>query len=61
MSGWGGDVFLGVREKMVDVCCLPEMRRRGQGSRMLGFWGRNLSCGGLENSSQWKHSEGGAL
>ena len=33
---------------MVDVCCLQEVRWRGQGASMLGMNGWKIKCGGLE-------------
>ena len=37
-SEWkGGEVCEEVRKRMIDVCCLLEVRWRGQGSRMLGM------------------------
>ena len=33
---------------MIDLCCLQEVRWRGQGARILGMKRRNISCGGLE-------------
>ena len=40
MSGKGGEVCEEVRKRMVDVCCLQEVRWRGQVARMLGMKGR---------------------
>ena len=33
--------------KTVDVCCLQEVRWKGQGGRMFGMDVGDLSCGGL--------------
>ena len=33
---------------MIDACCLQVVRWRGQGARMLGINGGDISCGGLE-------------
>ena len=42
-----------LRKRMIDVCCLLDVRWRGHGSRMLGMKGmRYISCGGL-----WKEME----
>ena len=40
VSGKGGEVCEEPRKRMIDVCCLLEMRWRGQGARMLGTKGR---------------------
>ena len=37
LRGKGGEVCEDVRRRMVDVCCLLEVRWRGQGARMLGM------------------------
>ena len=40
-SVWkGGDVCEELRKRMIDVCCLMEVRWRGQGANMLGMKGR---------------------
>ena len=38
--GGGGEVCEELRRRMIDVCCLQEVRWRGQGGRMLGMKGR---------------------
>ena len=40
LSGKGGEVCEELRKRMIDVCCLQEMRWRGQGARMLGMEGK---------------------
>ena len=35
-----GEVCEEVRKRMIDVCCLHEVRWRGQGTRMLGMKGK---------------------
>ena len=37
LSGKGGEVCEELRKSMIDVCCLQEVRLRGQGTRMLGI------------------------
>ena len=37
LCGNGGEVCDELRKRMIDVCCLQEMRLRGQGARMLGM------------------------
>ena len=37
VSGNGGEVCEELRKRMIDVCCLQEVRWRGHGSRMLGM------------------------
>ena len=32
---------------MIGVCCLQEVRWKGQGARMLGLKEGDVSCGGL--------------
>ena len=39
LSGKGRDVCEELRMRMIDVCCLQEVRWRGQGARMLGING----------------------
>ena len=39
LSGKGGEVCEELRKRMIDVCCLQEVRWRGQGARMLGMKG----------------------
>ena len=36
----GGEVCEELRKRMIDVCCLQEVRWRGQCARMLGMKGR---------------------
>ena len=36
LSGKGGDVCEDLRRRMINVCCLQEVRWRGQCARMLG-------------------------
>ena len=40
LSGKRGEVCEEQRKRMIDVCCLQEVRWRGQGARMLGIKGR---------------------
>ena len=40
LSRKGGDGCEDVRKRMIDECCLHEVRWRGQGVRMLGMKGR---------------------
>ena len=40
LSGKGGEVCDEMRKRMIDVCCLQEVRWRGQSARMLGMKGR---------------------
>ena len=40
LSGNRGDVCEELRKRMIYVCCLLEVRWRGQGTRMLGMKGR---------------------
>ena len=40
LSGNGGEVYEEMRKRMIDECCLQEVRWRGQGARMLGMKGR---------------------
>ena len=50
-SGKGGVVCEELRKRRIDVCCLQEVRWRGQGTLMLGMKGRDISCGGLKNET----------
>ena len=43
LSGKGGEVCEELRKRMIDVCCLPEVRGRVQGARMLGMKGRRYN------------------
>ena len=43
-SGKGGEACEGVRKRMIDVCCLQEVRWRGQGAGMLGIEVRSYNC-----------------
>ena len=38
-SGKGFDFAEELRKRMIDVCCLQEVRWRGQGGRMMGMEG----------------------
>ena len=40
LSGNGGEVCEELRKRMIDVCCLQEVRWSGQGARMLRAKGR---------------------
>ena len=40
LSGKGGEICEELRGRMIDVCCLQEVRWRGQGDKMLGMKGR---------------------
>ena len=40
LSGKVGEVCEELRKGMIDVCCLPEVRWRGQEARVLGMKGR---------------------
>ena len=46
-----GEVYEELRRRMIDVCCLQEVRWRGQGTRMLVMKGRryNLWLSGERN------------
>ena len=35
-----GEVYEELRKRMIDVCCLQEVRWREQGAKMLGMKGR---------------------
>ena len=37
-----GEVSEKMRRKMIDVCCLQEVRWRGDGARILGMKGRYM-------------------
>ena len=48
LSGNGEEVCEELRKRMIDVCCLLEVRWRGQGARMLSMKGRRYKlwwCG----------------
>ena len=48
MSGRGAEVCEDLRKRRMDVCCLQEVRWRGQGARFMGVKGRRYRCcGGL--------------
>ena len=36
MSGRGTEVYEELRKRRIDVCCLQEVRWRGQGVRIMG-------------------------
>ena len=38
---------------MIDLCCLQEVRWRGQGAKMWGMKG-DVSCGGVEKKMEEK-------
>ena len=38
-SGKGGEICEELRKRMIDVCCLQEVRWRGQGARKPGMKG----------------------
>ena len=40
LNGDRGEVCDELRKRMIDVCCLQEVRWRGQGARILGMKGR---------------------
>ena len=40
LSGKGEDICEELRKRMIDVCCLQELRWKGQCARMLGIKGR---------------------
>ena len=48
LSGKGGEVCEELRKRMIDVCCLQEVRWRVQGDRVLQMERGHISCGGLE-------------
>ena len=48
----GGEVYEELGKRMIDVCCLLELRWREQGARMLGMKERRLSYGGLEKEME---------
>ena len=37
-----------LRKRRMDVCCLQEVRWRGQGAQFMGVKDSNISCGGLQ-------------
>ena len=39
VSGKGGDICEELRKRMIDVCCLQEVRLKEQGAMMLGMKG----------------------
>ena len=43
LSGKGGVVCEELRKRMIDVCCLQEVRWRVQGNRVLGMKGRRYN------------------
>ena len=43
MSEKGGEVHKEMRKRMIDVCCLQEVRWRGQGTRILKMRGRRYN------------------
>ena len=43
----GREVCEELRMRMIDVCCLQEVRWRGQGARMLWWSGRGDGFGGV--------------
>ena len=50
MSGRGTEVCEELRKRRMDVCCLQEVRWRGQGVRFLGVKGRRYELWWSENS-----------
>ena len=40
LDGKLDDIYEEPKKRMIDVCCLLEVRWRGQGARMLGMKGR---------------------
>ena len=51
-NGMGAEVCEELRKRMIDVCCLQEMRWREHGARMLGCRKGDISCGGLEKEME---------
>ena len=43
VSGKGGEVCEELRKRMIDVCCLSEVRGRVQGARMPGLNGKRYN------------------
>ena len=41
LSGKGGEDCEELRKRMIDMCCLQEVRWRGQGARMLEMKARS--------------------
>ena len=50
LSGRGTEVCEELRKRRVDVCCLQEVRWRGQGARFLGAKGRRYKLWWSGNS-----------
>ena len=51
LCGKEGDVCEELRKRMIDVCCLQEVRCRGQGARMLGIKERRYKLWWSENGT----------
>ena len=47
-----GDVCENIRKKMIDMCCLLEVRWRGQGGKDAGMKGRRYKLLGLEKEME---------
>ena len=54
MSGRGTEVCEEQRKRRMDVCCLQEVRWRGQRARFLGVKAGDRSCGGLGIVMVWQ-------
>ena len=48
ISGRETEVYEELRKRKVNVCCLQEVRWRGEGARFIGVKGRSTNCGGAE-------------
>ena len=65
MSGMGGDVCEELRKRMIDMCCLQEVRWRGHGTIMLGMIGGRYKLWLSVNRDEFLgcgcYGEGGAV
>ena len=52
LSGKGGKNCEEQR-RMIDMCCLYEVRSKGQGIRLLGMGERDIGLGGLKKEGSW--------
>ena len=53
LSGNAGEVCKELRKRMIGMCCLQEVRMRGQGAMMLRMEGRDINCGYLEKEMEF--------
>ena len=64
LSGNGGEVSEELRKRMIDVCCLHEVRWRGLAVRMMGMKGRRYKLwwsGKGDGVGCVSNGEGGAV